>query len=47
MNIRETLAKYAQYRVTIRELNSLSNRQLSDLGISRADIKTVARTASF
>jgi len=47
MNIREKLAQYVQYRQTVRELTSLSNRQLSDLGIARADIKAVARTASF
>ena len=30
---------------TLRELNSMSNHQLSDIGITRADIERVARQA--
>jgi uncharacterized protein YjiS (DUF1127 family) len=43
MNIRQRLAQFAQYQRTLRELNSLDSRQLNDLGITRADIKNIAR----
>jgi uncharacterized protein YjiS (DUF1127 family) len=45
MNIRQKLAQFAQYQQTVRELSALDNRQLNDLGISRFDIKAVARAA--
>jgi uncharacterized protein YjiS (DUF1127 family) len=32
-------------RETVRELESLSERELSDLGIARADIRHIARHA--
>lgn len=34
---------WRKYRSTYDELMSLSNRELEDLGISRADIPTIAR----
>jgi len=43
MNIRKTLRKWAAYQQTVRELNALDNRQLSDLGITRLDIQRIAR----
>jgi uncharacterized protein YjiS (DUF1127 family) len=43
MGIRTTLKKWAAYQQTVRELASLDNRQLTDLGISRADIQKIAR----
>jgi uncharacterized protein YjiS (DUF1127 family) len=43
MGIRNTLRKWAAYQQTVRELASLDNRQLNDLGISRADINRIAR----
>lgn len=43
MGIRQTFKKWAAYQQTVRELNALDNRQLSDLGISRTDIQRVAR----
>ena len=43
MDIRKTLKKWAAYQQTVRELAALDNRQLNDLGISRADIQKVAR----
>ena len=43
MGIRTTLRKWAAYQQTVRELASLDNRQLSDLGISRTDIQRIAR----
>jgi uncharacterized protein YjiS (DUF1127 family) len=43
MGIRTTIKKWAAYQQTVRELASLDNRQLTDLGISRGDIQRVAR----
>jgi uncharacterized protein YjiS (DUF1127 family) len=34
---------WRRYRETYNELMRLSNRELADLGISRADIPTIAR----
>ena len=45
MNIRQRLAQFAQYQRTMRELSSLDQRQLNDLGITKGDIKTIARGA--
>lgn len=47
MTILRKIANYAQYRRTVRELSQLDSAQLKDLGITRHDIKTVARAASF
>lgn len=35
------------YRQTVRELSSLSDRGLADLGLSRSMIKGVARQAAY
>lgn len=35
----------SNYKNTVRELNALNERELQDLGLSRADITTVARKA--
>ena len=43
MNIRQRIAQFTQYQRTLRELNSLDARQLTDLGITRGDIKNIAR----
>lgn len=43
MNIRQKFAQLASYRRTVRELSQLTNTQLRDLGITREDIRTVAR----
>jgi Uncharacterized conserved small protein len=43
MNIAKKIAQFAQYQRTLRELNALDSRQLNDLGITRADIKAIAR----
>ena len=43
MGIRTTIKKWAAYQQTVRELASLDNRQLSDLGINRTDIQRIAR----
>ena len=44
--LRQKIAQYTAYQRTVRELNQLSNVQLRDLGISRDDIRSVARTAA-
>ena len=38
--------RWRRYRETVRELQGLSNRELSDLGIIRTDIGRLAREAS-
>lgn len=45
MNIARSYKNWRSFRNTIAELERLSNRDLSDLGISRADIRSVARSA--
>lgn len=37
--------RWRRYRRTVRELTGLSNRDLTDLGINRSDIRRVARGA--
>ncbi|MCP8884329.1 DUF1127 domain-containing protein [Devosia sp. XJ19-1] len=43
MNITKKLADFARYQRTLRELNALDNRQLHDLGITKGDIRAIAR----
>lgn len=43
MNLMRNFNNWRRYRNAINELNQLSTRELSDLGISRADIPYVAR----
>jgi len=43
---RQKINQFAAYQRTVRELNQLTNMQLRDLGITRDDIKTVAKTAA-
>ncbi|WP_082903852.1 DUF1127 domain-containing protein [Devosia elaeis] len=43
MNIAKKIADFARYQRTLRELNSLDSRQLHDLGITKGDIKSIAR----
>ena len=35
---------YLSYRETVRELSQLTDRELDDLGISRFEIESIART---
>jgi uncharacterized protein YjiS (DUF1127 family) len=37
--------RWRLYRTTVSELNQLSDRDLADLGISRGDIRSIARDA--
>jgi len=43
MNIFERIRQYKRYRATVEELHRLSNRELSDIGITRSEIPCVAR----
>ena len=46
-SIKVALERRAVYARTVRELNSLSDRELADLGISRLSIPQVAREAAY
>ncbi|MBU2891054.1 DUF1127 domain-containing protein [Celeribacter halophilus] len=43
----ERVARYRVYRETLLELSGLDDRDLSDLGLSRASIKAVAYEAAY
>ncbi|MEX0628323.1 MAG: DUF1127 domain-containing protein [Cucumibacter sp.] len=43
MNLIESFRKWSAYRRTVRELEMLGDRELTDLGISRGDIVSLAR----
>ena len=45
MNIARTFNNWRKYRETVSELGRMTDRELNDLGIGRADIRRVARTA--
>ncbi|HEY4192357.1 MAG TPA: DUF1127 domain-containing protein [Mesorhizobium sp.] len=44
MNPIRTFRNWRMYKETVRELNRLNTRQLSDLGINRSEIEQIART---
>ena len=43
MNLIRNYRNWRRYRDTVNELSRLSNRELNDLGISRAEIEAVAQ----
>jgi uncharacterized protein YjiS (DUF1127 family) len=45
MNLIRNYRNWRRYRDTVNELSRLSNRELTDLGINRAEIVTVAQRA--
>lgn len=45
MNLIRNYRNWRRYRETVTELNRLTNRELNDLGIARANIHEVARKA--
>lgn len=50
MILSQIIAAYRRwrlYRLTVAELATLSDRELGDLGISRSDIRAVAREAAL
>ena len=42
-SIATKIQKWRQYRASVRELSRLTDRELNDLGIGRADIEFVAK----
>lgn len=44
--LKSRYASWKRYSRTLNELESLSNRELADLGIARADIPRLAREAA-
>ncbi len=46
-SVQERFARYRVYRETMLELSGLSDRELADLGISRATIKAVSYEAAY
>ena len=45
--LREKMARHATYRATVAELNTLSGRDLADLGIHRSSIRSIAYEAAY
>ena len=43
--LRQSFADYLEYLATYEELNALSGRQLTDMGISRLNIREIARAS--
>jgi uncharacterized protein YjiS (DUF1127 family) len=43
MNVARSFNNWRKYRQTVTELGRMSSRELQDLGISRADIHSIAR----
>ncbi len=46
-DLRDYMARRSVYRQTLNELDQLSDRDLSDLGMSRANIRSVAYEAAW
>ena len=46
-DLAERYTKYRVYRETLDELQTLSGRELNDLGLSRANLKSVAYEAAY
>ncbi|WP_112324039.1 DUF1127 domain-containing protein [Oceanibium sediminis] len=45
--IQQSLAESREFRRTYNELNSLSDRELADLGLNRMDLSRVARDTVY
>ena len=45
MNVARSFNTWLKYRQTVAELGRMSNRELNDLGIHRAEIQTIARAS--
>lgn len=47
INIIRKINEWTKYRRTVRELSTLSARELADIGIFRHDIERIARRVSM
>ena len=45
MNVARSFNNWRKFRQTVNELGRMSSRELQDLGIDRADIRSVARAS--
>lgn len=45
--LRQGFADFRQYLAIYDELNALTDRELADLGLSRSDVRAVARAAIY
>ncbi|MGN7735371.1 DUF1127 domain-containing protein [Ensifer sp. 22564] len=45
MNVARSFNNWRKFRQTVSELGRMSNRELQDVGIDRAEIRSVARAA--
>ena len=45
MNVARSFNNWVKFRQTVNELGRMSSRELQDLGITRADIRRVARSS--
>ncbi len=45
MSMMSTFRNWRAYRNTVAELNTMSQRELDDMGIARANIREIARRA--
>jgi uncharacterized protein YjiS (DUF1127 family) len=43
----KSIIQYVKYRRTVSELARLDSIQLRDIGLTRFDIKTIARTGAY
>ena len=46
-SVKLSLQRRATYQQTLNELNALSDRDLADLGLSRLQIRSIAREAAY
>jgi len=46
-NVKTKYRSWRQYRETYGELMRLSTRELNDIGVSRSDIPTIARSGKY
>ncbi len=45
MNVARSFNNWRKFRQTVTELDRMSSRELQDLGIDRADIRSIARAS--
>jgi uncharacterized protein YjiS (DUF1127 family) len=45
MNVARSFNNWRKFRQTVNDLGRMSSRELQDLGIDRADIRSVARAS--